>query len=56
VQPGADGQLVARMAAALAGIGAQVWPPAVLVAPADALLVPQAKAATAWRSADEKSP
>jgi hypothetical protein len=36
LQPGADGQLVARMAAGLAGISAQVWPPAVLAAPAEA--------------------
>lgn len=31
---GADGQLVARMAAALARISAQTWPPAVLATPA----------------------
>ena len=35
--PGADAQLVARMAAALAGITSQAWPPAVLATLAGAL-------------------
>ena len=34
--PGADAQLVARMAAALAGITSQAWPPAVLATPTGA--------------------
>jgi Ca-activated chloride channel family protein len=34
--PGADGQLVGRMAAALAGISALAWPPAVLATPVGA--------------------